>query len=498
MREFVAPVRAEPAPSRATRRRPRLRSLRNKLALVFFAITAVAFSVIYFSVATQPESNLEERRLRDLELLAGIYQTTLTDLAAQDTPEEQLERGVRRVAENTDSRVTLFDWEEDPEGRQIDLRGLVFYTRFDSREQTLVYENDALLLRALRTGKTQTAYDLFQGDDIGLVAQPLLNEGRRVGVALYSRDFEEVEAAVSFIRNRVLLATLAALVLALLGGWLVAGRLGQRVRRLEKAAEDVSRGSFVDPLPVDSKDELGQLTRTFNEMQAQLRQVDVARKEFIATASHELRTPIFSLAGFVELLQDEELDEETRREFLETMSEQVDRLQKLSVDLLDLSRLDAGSLELRPEAVDLAEVARSVVHEFTPAIADHHTHLDVRLPGGQGPEVVCDPERVAQIMRILLDNALRHTPAGTHVTVRANRSNGAAGLTVADAGPGLPDGSRTKVFERFYTGDAARGAGLGLAIARELAERMDGRLRVTSQPGGTAFTLELPVNGNDG
>jgi two-component system, OmpR family, sensor kinase len=120
----------------------------------------------------------------------------------------------------------------------------------------------------------------------------------------------------------------------------------------------------------------------------------------------------------------------------------------------------------------------------------------VRLPE-QGPEAVCDPERVAQIMRILLDNALRHTPAGTQVTVRADRSNGAAGFTVADAGPGLPDGSRAKVFERFYTGDAARGAGLGLAIARELAERMDGRLRVSSEAGGTVFTLELPANGTD-
>jgi two-component system, OmpR family, sensor kinase len=476
-------------------RRPRLRSLRNKLALVFFAITGVAFSVIYFSVATQPESNLEERRLRDLELLARIYQPTLTALAAGDTSKAQLAQGVRRVAENTDSHVTLFDWKEDPEGRQNDLIGLDFYIRFDSREQTIFYENDTLLLRALKTRKPQTAFDLFQGDDIGLVAQPLLRDGGRVGVALYSRDFEEVEAAVSFIRNRVLLATLAALVLALFGGWLVARRLGQRVRRLELAAGEVSRGSFVDPLPVDSKDELGQLTRTFNEMQAQLRQVDVARKEFIATASHELRTPIFSLAGFVELLQDEELDDNTRREFLETMSEQVARLQKLSVDLLDLSRLDAGSLQLHPEEVDLSELARSIVHEFTPAMADHATDLDVRLPE-HGPEAICDPERVAQIMRILLDNALRHTPAGTHVTVRADRSNGAAGFTVADAGPGLPEGSRTKVFERFYTGDAARGAGLGLAIARELAERMDGRLRVSSQPGGTAFTLELPAGGN--
>ena len=105
---------------------------------------------------------------------------------------------------------------------------------------------------------------------------------------------------------------------------------------------------------MDSDDELGQLTRTFNEMQAQLRRVDVARKEFVATASHELRTPIFSLGGFVELLRDEELDEETRREFLDTMAEQVERLQKLAVDLLDLSRLDAGSVALQPEPVDLS------------------------------------------------------------------------------------------------------------------------------------------------
>jgi signal transduction histidine kinase len=477
------------------RRRPRLRSLRNKLALVFFAITGVAFAVIYFSVATQPESNLEERRLDDLELVTSLYEPTLEPLVDREVPREERARELRRVAEQTDSEVTLYQWEENPVGRQGDLRGGRFRPLFDSREQSTYPRNKTLLQEALHSGKTQTAFDVFDGDDIGLVAQPLPAKGRPRGVALYSRDFEEVEAAVSFIRNRVLLATLAALVLALLGGWLVARRLGQRVRRLERAAAEVSRGSFVDPLPVDSKDELGQLTRTFNEMQSQLRQVDVARKEFIATASHELRTPIFSLAGFVELLQDEDLDEDTRREFLETMSEQVARLQKLSVDLLDLSRLDAGSLELHPEEVDLSELARSIVNEFTPAMADHATDLDVRLPD-QGPEAVCDPERVAQIMRILLDNALRHTPAGTHVTVRADRSNGAAGFTVADAGPGLPDGTRGKVFERFYTGDAARGAGLGLAIAHELAERMDGRLRVTSQPGGTAFTLELPAGGN--
>src|ERR687895_703001 len=471
------------------------RSLRNKIALLFFAITATAFGVLYFTVVTQPESNLEERRLHDLELVAGTAKPALEELLIGETPEPTINRRVRGVAEATDSRVTVFSWKEDPVGPQGDLRNLRFYSLTDSREQRLFPRNDALLRKALGTRRPQSGFDTFLGQDIGLVAQPLLLGGEPQRVALYSRDFEEVEETVAFIRGRVLLASLGALLIALAGGYLVARQLARRVKRVEVAAAGVARGDFKEPLPVDSEDELGQLTRTFNEMQAQLREVDVARKEFIATASHELRTPIFSLGGFVELLQDEDLDEETRREFLETMSEQVERLQKLSVDLLDLSRLDSGSVQLHPEPVDLSELARSVVHEFTPALADHATDLDVRLLE-QGPEAVCDPERVAQIMRILLDNALRHTPAGTHVTVRADRSNGAAGFTVADAGPGLPDGSRAKVFERFYTGDAARGAGLGLAIARELAERMDGRLRVTSQPGGTAFTLELPAGGN--
>ena len=302
-------------------------------------------------------------------------------------------------------------------------------------------------------------------------------------MAVYSRNFEEVAETVSFIRGRVLWACAAALLIALIGGWVVARRLARRVRRVERAANDVARGHIDrEPLPVDSEDELGQLTRTFNAMQQQLREVDIARKEFIATASHELRTPIFSLAGFVELLQDEDLDDETRREFVDTMREQVERLQKLSVDLLDLSRLDSGSVELHTEPVDLAELTRSVVGEFRPALQTTDTELHMEVPE-EGPLAECDRERVAQIMRILLDNALRHTPAGTDVTVSAQRENGSAEFTVADDGPGLPPGSRDKAFERFYTGDAARGAGLGLAIARELAERMDGRLVLDDRPG---------------
>jgi two-component system, OmpR family, sensor kinase len=473
-----------------------IRSLGNKIALLFFLITAAAFGAIYFWVVTQPESSLEERRLQDLQAVAGVFQGTLERAREANPKQPSLERQVRALADATDARVTLWEWEEKPEGRQLDRRGLDFSVRTDSAEQTAVPRADALAARAVRTGRTQTGFGSFQGEDVGLVAQPIGPAKDPQWVAVYSRGFEEVAETVTFIRERVLWATAAALLIALVGGYFVAHRLARRVRRVERAATDVAHGRFKEPLPVDSEDELGQLTRTFNDMQRQLREVDIARKEFIATASHELRTPIFSLAGFVELLQDEDLDEETRREFVDTMREQVERLQKLSVDLLDLSRLDSGSVELQTEDVDLAELTRSVVGEFRPALSDHRTELHMEIPE-EGPLAECDRERVAQIMRILLDNALRHTPVGTDVTVRAQRENGAAELTVADEGPGLPAGSRDKAFERFYTGDAARGAGLGLAIARELAERMDGRLILDDRAGTTAFVLKLPTNGTD-
>ncbi len=219
---------------------------------------------------------------------------------------------------------------------------------------------------------------------------------------------------------------------------------------------------------------------------------DRARREFIANASHELRTPIFSLGGFVELLQDEDLDEETRRDFLDTMADQVERLQKLAVDLLDLSRLDAGSVDFKSDTVDLTVLAGEIAGEFRPAVAQREADLELDLPD-EPVGAVCDRERVAQIMRILLDNALRHTPEGTLVTVTAARNNGHAEFTVSDTGPGVSEQSRGQLFERFYTGDKASGSGLGLAIARELAERMDGRIALESRPGETTFALELPA-----
>jgi signal transduction histidine kinase len=302
----------------------------------------------------------------------------------------------------------------------------------------------------------------------------------------------DVLHSVGVVRHQILIAGGLALLLALIGGYLVARALAQRVKRLELAVQRVAAGDFANPISVDSVDELGQLAVAFNQMQRQLALLESTREKFIATASHELRTPVFSLGGFIELLEDEDLDEETRRRFMDQVKDQVERLRKLSVDLLDLSRLESGSLQLRPEQVDLGELTRSVSGEFEPALAAHDSHLELRL-AARTIEAQCDPVRVAQIMRILIDNALTHTSPGRRIVVTATRSDGHVRLAVRDDGQGIDPGALPRIFEPFFTGDVVQGSGLGLAIASELAERMSGGLSVNSDTGQTTFTLEIPA-----
>jgi signal transduction histidine kinase len=296
---------------------------------------------------------------------------------------------------------------------------------------------------------------------------------------------------VSVVRRRVFVAGALATLFAVLLGYAGASLFARRIRRLEAAAERIAAGDFQHPVVDHGTDELGQLARAFERMRLRLSNLDRARGEFIANASHELRTPLFSLAGFLELLDDPELEPATREEFLAQMREQVARLTKLATELLDLSRLDAGRLAVADEVVDLSELAAELGAELAPRAAASAHPLEV----ADEPTVPArgDAERVLQIGRILLENALLHTPSGTTVRLSTAIDGGRATLTVADDGPGIPREAWSQVFERFYRldGTKASGSGLGLAIARDLADLMGGRIELDSQNGWTLFTLVL-------
>jgi two-component system, OmpR family, sensor kinase len=290
----------------------------------------------------------------------------------------------------------------------------------------------------------------------------------------------------------ILTGGLIALLLAFGIGIYFARLVARRVGRIEDAARKVAAGDFAARIPVDSSGQLGQLARTFNEMQRRLAELDSARKQFIANASHELRTPIFSLGGFVELLDEEDPSPEERAEFVRTMRRQIERLTKLTGDLLNLSQLDAGGIEMALDNVDLSSLARDVAREFGARADLRGSRLELRAPA-QPVIAVADPERVRQIIRILLDNALTHPPAGTSVTVTIYSVDQRAELTVSDDGSGIPQRVQKRIFERFYTADSAGGSGLGLAIAHELVQRMDGHIAISSSRRFTAFTLDLPL-----
>jgi len=467
-----------------------LRSLRNRLAVVFGLIVLGAIGTIYLTVTPRLEERLQEQKLDRLQADASRYVDGRTgwartyDTGAADAalPDAR----VRAAAADISAEVLIL---HVLEGSPVALSG-----DFDSAPDGGVTEAEVRdrALEAVALKRPVAATESTGAGRQAVVAYPLIQGEKVVGVAVFADTLDEVEGNVSLIRRQILLSGGIALAVALLAGYLVARALSQRVGRLEQAARKVAAGDFSNPIRADSDDELGQLAAAFDDMQNQLARLDRARKQFIASASHELRTPIFSLGGFLELLADEDLDEETRRQFLEQLRGQVDRMRKLATELLDLSRLESGALELRPEPTDVGQLAREVAGEFTPAAQRHDSKVALDLPS-EPIELDCDPERVAQVLRILLDNAIVHTPAGTGVRVSAARRNGHVRLEVSDLGLGIKRQNMPHIFEPFFTSnEEVQGAGLGLAIARELAERMQGRLTVRSVPGSTTFSLVLP------
>jgi two-component system, OmpR family, sensor kinase len=462
-------------------------SLSNKLALFFAAVTFLAIGVLYLYVAPGLQRRLVDEKLSQLAGSARRYSGPIAQTVGASDPLVVIRARVNNAAAASGTRVTLLSVSVAvaPNGPQLSVLADSSNPSATARLGFPVGE------RAAHSGTPETGTESTRSGEVAEAAYPVTYQGRVVRVIVYSDLVSDVVRNVTVVRHEILVAGGIALLLALVGGYLVARALAQRVKRLELAVERVAAGEFEHPIPVDSTDELGQLAVAFNDMQRQLGQLDLARKKFIATASHELRTPIFSLGGFVELLEDEDLDAETRARFLDQVRNQVERLRKLSVDLLDLSRLESGTLELRPEEVDLGELTRSVAGEFEPTLAQHDSHLELRL-AARRIEAVCDPVRVAQIMRILIDNALTHTPPGTRIVVTAGRDDGHVRLAVRDDGEGIETQAVRRIFEPFYTADDAQGSGLGLAIASELADRMKGRLSVDSIPGDTVFTLEIP------
>lgn len=471
--------------SQVRRRGRRGPSVRARVALLIATVCAGAFAIAYLGIVPELASTLERNRLQQLERAMALTAPRLAE-SLRASGASEASRTIHELPESFEARVAIFRADAGNSARSrpslVDDAAPPPPAQFERAARSALSKNRQV---ALVSG--------HGAQRMALVARPFEDAFGGRYVVVYGRSLDDVARTMALLRERGAFALALAMGFALLGALAVSQALTGRVRAVERAARELARGRQPPPVPVERNDEFGALADAFNEMQERLTQAERARREFIVTASHELRTPLSSLGGFVELLQDEELDPETRRRFLATMAEQVERLQRLAVDLLDLSRIDSGELHLEPALTDLRELAHSVASEFEPAIAERGVHLDLRA--GAATLAWCDPERTAQVLRILLDNAIRHTPPGTRVRISVGRSLGGdrAYVRVIDNGPGVPPDLVRRVFEPFTRGENSRGAGLGLAIARELVERMGGRIFVRSGGGETKFEVALPL-----
>jgi signal transduction histidine kinase len=455
-----------------------MQSVGARLSVALLLVVAGALAVVYLVVVPSLEDRLVEGRQDQARRATRDFGERIREAG----PFADLQQIAQRVSNTTNTRAVVLSVVSD---RPLSLSVLVDEGSGGDAQDVA---GDPVARAAARTLGT-TEGIVRRGDqrfaEVAEVSSPGL-------VTLTASSLTGADATVELVQRRILLAGSFALLAALLVGYGGAWVFARRIRRLERAAERIAAGHFDQPVSDPATDELGQLARAFDRMRERLAKLERARREFIANASHELRTPLFSLGGHLELLVEEDLDEATRREFLVRMREQVDRLAKLAEELLDLSRLDAGRLRIETEPVDLARIADLLVEEFGPLARSTEHALELAHDGQVS--ALGDEQRVLQIGRALVENALRHTPGGTRIRIQTGRDNGRAVLVVEDDGPGIAREHAAHVFDRFYRTDGTRasGSGLGLAIARELAEVMGGEIELESVPGRTAFRVRLP------
>ncbi|MBI4319031.1 MAG: HAMP domain-containing protein [Chloroflexi bacterium] len=386
--------------------------------------------------------------------------------------------------------------------------------------------------------------------DAFVVSDPYFRDGKKVkddvvayvglrsttwGVAV-EQDVEEAFAPARALRNSILLFALVSFVSGLLFAWLIANNVVSPIKMLTDASQRVAAGDLTATVAVRGRDELGVLVASFDTMTARLResraeiecwnkelemrveertqenarllkQAELARaleeadrlkSEFISTVSHELRTPLSSIKGYTTTLlrKDVTWDAATRTEFLEIVDEECDKLRELIDNLLEMSKVEAGALNICKQPVLVGRIVRRVVAEQQARAQKHE--LSVEFPASY-PILEADPRRIEQILHNLLENAVKYSPDGGRIVVRGEISGGNALVSVSDEGVGIPAEQIDKIFARFYRVDGplarrAGGSGLGLAIARALVEAHGGKIWAESAVGqGSRFVFTIPL-----
>jgi signal transduction histidine kinase len=337
---------------------------------------------------------------------------------------------------------------------------------------------------------------VLPNEDILVLALPRLG-GLQLLRSEQLRDTLREDYIPVFLRVGLIAFVLAVIMAAWMGSW-----ISNPLVEIEKASHAVSQGQY-QQISLKGPEEVQALAEAFNDMVATVQTSQQSQRDFVANVSHELKTPLTSIQGFSQAILDGAVESgPTLDKAAGIIKIEADRMYRLVVDLLDLARFDAGTVELDREKLDLAGLLTNVGNQLIPQAVQSQVRL--KLDIDPLPTCVGDEDRLAQVFTNLVDNAIKHTPAEGTVYLIARSEKGKARVEVIDSGDGIPEEHLDRIFERFYKidgsrkGEAKPGTGLGLAIAQQIVLAHDGTITVRSVPGeGSAFEVTLPVVKSD-
>lgn len=467
------------------------------IIVICLAVTGAVLTILLIPQITR----LTYLRLADKSLPTSSY---VTSLRRQGLGPEEIINRLKELAANQGTRIlivtrdgmVLADTKDRWAGRRVDLslQGEGSGGRRLYVQGRLVTGDGLFLYVALPTGVLLR--------ERGEAASPawyvvLLSPPRQV-IATFAG-----EISVGFV-----LTGFVALLISMGVAFLIARSIAKPLQRIATATEEIARGNYDEQLNITSPEEVRRLANSFNLMVREVKSSQQAQRDFVANVSHDLKTPLTSIQGFSQAILDgAATGEGARRRAAQIIHDEADRMARLVDDLLDLARIEAGQIVMARDSVPLSQLLQECTEKM--ALRAEQGEVTLEAESDEGLVVKADRDRLAQVINNLLDNALKHTPPGGRISLAARsvleavgkpgrQREGVAEITVSDTGAGIPAEDLSRVFERFYRGDKSRtkegkGAGLGLAIAREIILAHGGDMRAESVAGlGTKFTITLP------
>ncbi len=393
--------------------------------------------------------------------------------------------------------------EEPDELIEMGEHGTIRFLRVIQDNQIL-YET-----RGWSSAQLEGAMENVKSDSFWLWQSPVGRNYRLRAASLYvqndtyrmaiAQDAEPIHDSLQILSLTLIVSVPCMLVLAVIGGYLLAGRVLSPIGAMASKAQEITAERLSERLPIDNpNDEFGRLATVFNETLARLQDSFDRLRRFTADASHELRTPLTALRSVGEVGLREELDLAAHRDVIGSMLEEADRLASLVDNLLTLTRVDSGRITLNPEPVNLGEVANDVVDCLGVLAEEREQDLSVEVE--RDADALVDRATLRQALINLLDNAIKYTETGGKIRLKTGKTpDGRAMVEIIDDGPGIASEHCEAIFDRFYRVEPGRssetgGAGLGLAIARHVVEINGGLVELESKLGqGSTFRIVLPA-----